>query len=146
MDIKTCTKCDKPKDVDEFNKKSRNKDGLNSACKTCTRVDGKKSYDKRPDFYCRNNKQRREAIRDENRKSYVEHMKEKQCVDCGEGNIIVLQFDHIDRNNKSGTVTSHMDSSSWKRVLHEMEKCEIRCANCHAIRTAYQFGFWKTKL
>jgi hypothetical protein len=32
---------------------------------------------------------------------------------------------------------------SWTSILAEINKCEIRCANCHRRRTALQFGWPK---
>ena len=33
----------------------------------------------------------------------------------------------------------------WNLILEEIKKCEVRCANCHRIKTANQFGFEKLK-
>jgi hypothetical protein len=54
------------------------------------------------------------------------------CVDCGETNPIVLEFDHLDSTTKLGHVGSLARAGySWSTVLAELEKCEVRCANCH---------------
>lgn len=39
MNTKICTKCKEIKDLSEFDKRSRSKDGLKSRCKTCSRKD-----------------------------------------------------------------------------------------------------------
>ena len=54
------------------------------------------------------------------------------CVDCGQLDVRCLQFDHV-RGVKEFTVTQHCDYS-WERLSKEIEKCDIRCANCHSIR------------
>ena len=59
----------------------------------------------------------------------------KGCVDCGyNDDPVALQFDHIDRNDKTGTV-SQMILHNLKKLFVEIKKCEIRCANCHMIKT-----------
>ena len=57
------------------------------------------------------------------------------CVDCGfSGHPDALEFDHVS-GDKAFTISTHM-YKGWLDILDEMEKCEIRCANCHRIKTA----------
>jgi 5-methylcytosine-specific restriction endonuclease McrA len=63
------------------------------------------------------------------------------CVDCGEPDVIVLDFDH-QRDKKHAISRLVCSNKSWGEILVEIEKCEIRCANCHRSKTARQFG-WK---
>ena len=55
------------------------------------------------------------------------------CLDCNNSDIRVLEFDHI--RDKVADI-SYAVSSGWslKRLQSEMDKCEIRCANCHRIK------------
>lgn len=54
------------------------------------------------------------------------------CVDCGyRSNAAALQFDHV--KDKKQLVAK---AGSVKACLPELRKCEVRCANCHAIVTA----------
>jgi len=65
-------------------------------------------------------------------KNYLEN---KSCVDCGNSDIRVLEFDHV-RGVKLYHV-SHMVTKAYKLELikDEIDKCEIRCCNCHRIIT-----------
>ena len=60
-----------------------------------------------------------------------------QCIDCGyEEDIRALEFDHVPEYGiKRATIASRL-GSSWKWLKEELDKCEVVCANCHAIRTA----------
>lgn len=53
------------------------------------------------------------------------------CVDCDEDDPIVLEFDHV-RGTKHKAVSEMAHSNaSLKAVIKEIEKCDVRCANCH---------------
>ena len=66
------------------------------------------------------------------------------CVDCGEADPVVLEFDHRNPVEKSRAVSDLIHSrTSWARLLAEIEKCDVRCANCHRRRTAVQFGSYR---
>jgi len=56
------------------------------------------------------------------------------CADCGENDIRVLEFDHVD--GKTGDVTvMARDGCSLARLEDEVDRCEIRCCNCHRRKT-----------
>lgn len=58
------------------------------------------------------------------------------CQDCGYATAsAALQFDHIDNNKKSDVSDLINRDYSWKVIQEEILKCEIVCANCHAVRT-----------
>jgi hypothetical protein len=56
------------------------------------------------------------------------------CVDCGEADLRVLDFDHIgEKRGQVGTLAR--SGASIERLRQEIAQCEIRCANCHKRRT-----------
>lgn len=65
------------------------------------------------------------------------------CVDCGETDPIVLEFDHIERKTKIAAVSEMVRlQRPWEVITKEIQKCEVRCANCHRKRTAKQRGYY----
>ncbi len=50
------------------------------------------------------------------------------CVDCGEDDPVVLDFDHL--GDKAFSIGHALKSYKWQRILEEIEKCEVVCANC----------------
>lgn len=57
-----------------------------------------------------------------------------KCIDCGwSGNIAAFQFHHKDPNEKDFTISTS-PKVSWEKYWEEVEKCDLLCANCHAIR------------
>jgi hypothetical protein len=58
------------------------------------------------------------------------------CVDCGEKYPhFMLHFDHKPEFKKLGSVGELYSRWGKEKGLAEMAKCDIVCANCHAIRT-----------
>ncbi len=62
---------------------------------------------------------------------------EAGCVDCGgtfEEYPEVLQFDHV-RGDKDFAIGRAANIASLDRLVEEIDKCEVVCANCHQIRS-----------
>ncbi len=99
-------------------------------------------YKNREDLYAAQKRHRLKV-----RKKLLDFLLTKECIDCGEKDPIVLDFDHIDQKNKFKTVSQMLSGHySWDSVNKEINKCEIRCSNCHRRRTYIQLnGFGKTK-
>ncbi len=79
-----------------------------------------------------------ERHRQNNYIKIIDYLKDKSCVDCGESNPMVLDFDHLPQYEKRFAIGRAITGStrSWKSILLEIGKCEIVCANCHRIRTS----------
>jgi len=75
-------------------------------------------------------------------KFFYDVLMNSKCVDCGETNIVVLDFDHIDPSTKIKSV-SHLKGcyDNIEMVKTEMAKCEVRCVKCHRIKTAIDHGW-----
>ena len=58
------------------------------------------------------------------------------CIDCGESDPIVLEFDHLPQYHKARRVGS-IAHLSLATIQAEIDKCEMVCANCHS-RREYQ--------
>jgi hypothetical protein len=56
------------------------------------------------------------------------------CVDCGEPDMLVLEFDHV--GVKRGQVSKMVFNVSLATLEREIAECEIRCCNCHRRVTA----------
>jgi hypothetical protein len=117
---------------------------------------------KNQEYYLKNKdkiKQKTKLWNDNNRKQVLENNKliKKRnyaflwrylkifgkCVDCGITDDRVLEFDHI-RDDKIDGVKRLADGlASLERLKTEMRKCEVRCCNCHRIKTQEQLGWRK---
>lgn len=64
-------------------------------------------------------------------------------MDCGETDVEVLEFDHVDMVGSRAYRVGHYMSSSLEKLKEEIARCEVRCANCHTRRTRRQMGFFR---
>lgn len=142
--MKTCSQCKETKPLAEFQKLARNKDGHTGICKPCKRAYDNSHYStnraRRSPYIQANIKTRQEVL--------MEHVKQyltaHPCVDCGETRFPVLDFDHRDGEVKIKTISKLIaQATAVSRLNAEIAKCDVRCANCHRMRTAKQFGWRK---
>jgi hypothetical protein len=70
------------------------------------------------------------------KKQYViDYKLQRGCTDCGfKGHHAALHFDHLPGHEKVRDIKSG-GQLGWQALLDEIAKCEVVCANCHAIRT-----------
>jgi hypothetical protein len=67
----------------------------------------------------------------------AEYKLARGCVDCGYNkHPNALEFDHLPGAVKSFNIGEKVGSYSLSRIMEEIAKCEVVCANCHAIRTS----------
>jgi len=68
----------------------------------------------------------------------LEYFKEHPCADCGQTDPVALEFDHL--RDKSFAIGTALTRYGWDKIVAEIEKCEVVCANCHRRRTAHRRG------
>jgi hypothetical protein len=141
--MKTCSRCAETKPRCAFTKDRATSDGLNLRCRDCTRAARRGYYSRFKDRCAAQSTRWWSARREETRRKLWEHKLRNPCVDCGNTDPRVLQFDHV-RGEKTCDVTTLAFSkkASWPKIAAEIKKCEVRCANCHALRSWERAGFW----
>ena len=67
----------------------------------------------------------------------VNNLKFKPCMDCEwKFDVHCMQFDHRDPKQKLFSIaTAVAQCYEWSRIEQEIKKCDLVCANCHAVRT-----------
>ena len=139
-----CGVCKEVKHFSNFNKNKSNTLGCQTICKKCSRERSRYYYSNNSDTHRLNVSKRNKKIYENIRLFIVNHLLNNPCVDCGESDIRTLHFDHIDPKDKLDDISNMVRRRIKKEViLKEIEKCEVRCANCHAKRTSVQFNWFK---
>ena len=75
-----------------------------------------------------------------------EYLLENPCMRCGNPNLMVLEFDHRNREEKSFSIADAVNQGiGLDEVKNELTKCDVLCANCHAIKTHMENDSWRYK-
>lgn len=74
------------------------------------------------------------------RKAVYIKFKGGKCMDCfieyNGKNGAIFQFDHREPEHKLFQLGNQFTNRSIKIIYEELEKCDLVCGNCHALRTA----------
>lgn len=98
--------------LDDFVKHTNGKDGRWNRCKKCQSE------------YC--------TAKYQERKERVYALKDKPCARCGGVfPAYVMDFHHLDPTKKEFTIGKIIGSRNMERLLAEIDKCVLVCANCH---------------
>jgi len=58
------------------------------------------------------------------------------CTDCGyNAHPAALDFDHRDPASKTDDIGKMYGRATTDRIYAEVNKCDVRCANCHRVKT-----------
>jgi len=137
--MKKCTKCGLRKQLKSYYQR---KIGLRSGeyyekCKDCYKIRGRKYY--------HNNRERQLGLAKkrklkyiEERKFFLEKIKNKPCLDCGRRYPSwVMDFDHRIGQKKTASISffTFRKLANFDKIREEIAKCDLICSNCHRDRT-----------
>jgi hypothetical protein len=128
--MKICTKCGLEKQDSDFARHPKTPDNLQRSCRQCHSNYSKSHYRNNRQQYYSGNKIREE--RSEN--CVIQYLRSHHCVDCSESDLRCLDFDHVRGEKRFNISEGPSMGLSWFSILREIEKCDVRCANCHRKR------------
>jgi ribosomal protein S15P/S13E len=137
--MRRCCHCKESKPEAEFAWRRKKLRELDTYCRPCRAAYKREHYRANKQRYVDQAGRRRRQLLDERIPWLVSYLREHPCVDCGESDPIVLEFDHL--RDKEFGIASGIRSRPWPDVLDEIAKCEVVCANCHRRRTTRRGGF-----
>src|SRR5712691_881632 len=140
--MRRCSRCGLTKPASEFHRNTRRRDGLQAYCKACRKVLDRERY-----LRTRARVAERRRSFQHRRAEWLRELKtDRPCADCGRVYPPeVMHWDHLPGTEKLGDLSAFKPRSK-KAIAEELAKCELVCANCHAIRTVERAGWdqsWK---
>ena len=141
--LKKCNTCGEFKELKDFSKSKRYKDGYTNKCNLCKQEYDREYYKSR--YSNKGNVERRRTLkkqnRDRNARYIYAYLQKHPCEVCGETDPVVLEFDHLDDSGKRFNISDSKERS-LDSIKVEITKCRVLCANCHRRRTAKQLGWY----
>lgn len=144
---KTCSGCGIERDIEtDFRWKYKARGIRQRWCKFCQAAANKTHYQNNKQIYLDRAITRNARVNTENKRRLYTYLSSHPCVDCGETNIQVLEFDHV-RGDKTLDIAKFIERAIiWSKIETEIAKCEVRCANCHRIKTIERGKWWRSEL
>ena len=129
---KICTKCGKEALETEFRWRNKSDGKRHSFCKECNKKKDRAFY---AGSATRRKKLRtRQKERYKKKKTWYQDLRNKlKCSICGYNKCsYAIEFHHRDPSKKEYAVSDLVKRDySIERIIKEMEKCDVLCANCH---------------
>lgn len=133
METKYCSSCKTHLNTEAFGKNRCQSDGLQTKCKVCDTKYKLELYQKDKEKYKTKTRDNKKKMRD----WFNQYRKTLKCSNeqCGDNRWYVLDFHHTDPGEKEFTISQMSCRGVGKeRILQEIAKCEVLCANCHRAR------------
>ena len=129
METKVCTKCKQELPLDNFRWKNKSQNLKHSQCKECQKAQEKQHY--------QDSKERQQSVKStaafqkQRNIMLVEQAKTIGCKKCGEKREYVLDFHHLNADDKINIISRMIKSASAETLIRELNKCDVLCSNCH---------------
>jgi hypothetical protein len=126
-----CRRCGALKPWTEFPQRGRESDRLHSWCKECFAAYKAERHQANHEREMRRIRRNHASVIAANRERVLEYLLSHPCVDCGETDPLVLDFDHV-RGEKLRDVSALVRRGyPWRTIEAEIAKCDVRCSNDH---------------
>jgi hypothetical protein len=141
--MKKCDHCKQYKDEEEFNWRFKSLGIRAKTCRDCAHGFNKKYFEgPAKERHLQQVRERKEMARQVARDFVYKYLSKHPCEDCGESDVRVLEFHHIgDKDMAVGAMVS--GGYSVDRIMQEIGRCRVLCANCHRKITVEERGWFK---
>lgn len=98
-------------------------------------------YEANKDYYKAKSRARKERLSYELLGLILDYLERHPCIDCGNADVTILEFDHRNGSRKEFNISDAMTrQTSPERLMREIRKCDVRCPNCHRKMTLKRSG------
>jgi hypothetical protein len=136
--MRRCNRCGEAKPLEAFAWHRKSLGQRQHHCRECMCAYGREHYRANREKYIAAEARRKRARVEERMRYLVDYLRSHPCVDCGEADPLVLEFDHL--GGKRFAISQGFSGRNWRSILGEIAKCDVVCANCHRRRTASRRG------
>jgi hypothetical protein len=144
---KTCLSCKHPWPLTaKYCHRNRSSpDGFQPKCKPCNTAMVREWQASHREQYLKTQRERGPRV-NPLRAEVIEYKESHPCADCGVCYpYVAMSFDHPPGADKVDDVSRLAKASGHDRLMAEIEKCDLCCLNCHAIRTHERWLLEKAK-
>lgn len=130
MKTRICSICknELPETPEYFaSRKDRKNTLFQGICRSCQKEYRKEHYNKNKQKYI----SRAQEYTQKTVQWFQEIKKDLKCEVCNEQRWWILEFHHKDPGSKEGNISEMIRNGGRKRILEEIKKCKVLCANCH---------------
>ena len=121
--------CGEDKPLEAFNTHASR--GHQHYCKECGSKRAREDYQNNKERYFKHAK-----ARDQRMRAWLKEIKDHPCMDCGiKYPPMVMEFDHVRGTKTMGIAEMMRRRFAKAKIIAEVEKCELVCANCHRLRS-----------
>ena len=134
--MKKCATCGELKEETEYNWRYKSLGIRHPTYRECHKTYRKNWYETHKEQHLANVYERQQKVINDGRQFVWDYLLTHPCVDCGESNPVVLEFDHVRGRKKFNVSAMAGQGYSIATIEKEIAKTEVRCANCHRIKTS----------
>ena len=133
--MKECRKCGRLLPLNQFALKQAATGTRQSQCRTCQNAYSRAHHQQNRLRFRAGNKANRVRYKVRARRHVQSYLEANPCVDCGERDTVVLEFDHVSGRKRMAVAALVYRGPSIASLDAEIAKCIVRCANCHRRKT-----------
>ncbi len=140
-----CRECAIAKPTELFSIRDAASGRRHHICRECFGIYSRAYYASHREEYRLHRRRNIARYRLRNKFFVIDFLASHPCVDCGESDVAVLEFDHVSGRKRKAVAQLVLDAVSLRILQTEIEKCVVRCANCHRRKTGSDLRWYKSR-